>query len=192
MKNLHNEKNVWFEFYRSRIGCERYDKHFRHKYYEFLKLILDHSNGRIIEAGCGIGSVSKALMREGIKCSGFDLSSLMVAAANTNVGQELFTQGDMFSLSSTEFVVTHGVLEHYSDEQIVDFLVNNPIGCHYVPTNSYDTPSFGDERLLPFNHWYELLDKVLDKTFDTWGKHTNYRFELFNNGKDLAFVSILK
>lgn len=59
-------------------------------------------------------------------------------------------------------VVTHGVLEHFSDEDITKIMstYNNDkvlFQAHYVPTCQYAFPSFGDERLLPVDDWIALI-----------------------------------
>lgn len=59
-------------------------------------------------------------------------------------------------------VLTHGVLEHFSDDEIKQTIStyndNNIVfQAHYVPTNGYEHPSFGDERLLPVSEWIELV-----------------------------------
>lgn len=73
-------------------------------------------------------------------------------------------------------VVTHGVLEHFSDTDITRIVstYNNDkvlFQAHYVPTCQYASPSFGDERLLPIDYWITLV------------KPDYYLLD--NNGKDL-------
>ena len=63
---------------------------------------------------------------------------------------------------SSTVVVTHGVLEHFSDEDITRIMstYNNDkvlFQAHYVPTCQYASPSFGDERLLPVDYWIALI-----------------------------------
>ena len=59
-------------------------------------------------------------------------------------------------------VVTHGVLEHFSDDDIMKIIStydndNVLFQAHYVPTNRYTSPSFGDERLLTPEAWSALV-----------------------------------
>ncbi len=59
-------------------------------------------------------------------------------------------------------VVTHGVLEHFSDDDITKIIStynddNVLFQAHYVPTDHYETPSFGDERLLSVETWINLV-----------------------------------
>ena len=59
-------------------------------------------------------------------------------------------------------VVTHGVLEHFSDDDIMKIIStydndNVLFQAHYVPTDRYKSPSFGDERLLAPEAWNALI-----------------------------------
>ena len=80
-------------------------------------------------------------------------------------------------------VITHGVLEHFSDGEIERIIStyrdeNVVFQAHYVPTNGYISPSFGDERLLPVLDWTELV------------KPDYYIVD--NNGLDLYMFSFAK
>jgi len=60
-------------------------------------------------------------------------------------------------------VVTHGVLEHFEDEDIIAIMEtykdrNVRFHAHYVPTDKYEKPSFGDERLMPVSKWVSLTN----------------------------------
>lgn len=73
-------------------------------------------------------------------------------------------------------VVTHGVLEHFSDEDILKTMATYDTDrvvfqAHYVPTDRYKEKSFGDERLLSVEKWIKLVNP-------------DYH-ALGNNGKDL-------
>lgn len=168
--------NDWKSFYQSRVNSGYQDK-FEQNYAPFLEFITEQTkySKYIIEMGCGIGSVSKALLKQGYTCSGFDLSPDMVELANTNVGANLFRQGDIFKeqLPVDIIGVSHGVLEHFSDEQIQQICEANKYSIHYVPLDKYVIPSFGDERLLPYQHWLDLVQPR------DWF--------LFNKGHDLCF-----
>lgn len=59
-------------------------------------------------------------------------------------------------------VVTHGVLEHFRNSGIEKIIStynddNVVFQAHYVPTDKYGTPSFGDERLLSVQEWVTLV-----------------------------------
>ena len=166
--------NKWSKFYEKRINSS-YQQYFEKRYKPFLNMIRGESSREVFEAGCGIGSVSKYLDTYTNKfCSGIDLCSEMVSLANKNLNAtDMFEQGDIFTYSTTELTVTHGVLEYFSDEQIIQILSQYPNSIHYVPTDKYTTPSFGDERLLSVDHWIKLVNPK--------------ELILFNNHHDLAF-----
>jgi hypothetical protein len=129
-----------------------------------------------MELGCGIGSISKAVAKHGKSSYGFDISSDMVELANRNVGDNRFYIENIFTaeLPSDILKVSHGVLEHFTDEQILSVTKRCNNSIHYVPLDKYKTPSFGDERLLPYQYW---LDLVQPKAYF-----------LFNKDHDLAFI----
>lgn len=165
--------NNWFNFYRSRINSG-YQEYFNERYAPFLKVINDLKTDKgIFELGCGIGSVSKAI---GGQFWGIDLQIEMSQLANENTSTHNFFKGDIFSYEVDDELlkVTHGVLEHFSDEDIMYLCQKHTNSVHYVPLDKYVTPSFGDERLLPFEHWVELVKPKY--------------FEVFNDGHDLVFT----
>lgn len=166
-------KNNWNEFYENRINSG-YQDYFNERYAQFIQTVdVLSPNGQFMELGCGIGSVSKALPHK--NTFGFDLSPDMVELANKNVGNRFYV-GNIFETKFPEDVlkVSHGVLEHFSDEQIVSITQRCQNSIHYVPLDKYVTPSFGDERLLPYEFWLDLV------------KPTAYF--LFNDKHDLAFI----
>lgn len=167
-------ESSWSHFYKDRVKST-YQNYFEKRYAPFLEFIRQQNNKYIIEMGCGIGSVSKALMKEGYICGGFDLSPEMVALANENCGKELFYVGDIFKekVPVDLQTVTLGVLEHFDDFEIHRLCKENKHSIHYVPLNKYHKPSFGDERLLPYQHWLEVANPR--------------EWALFNDGFDLMF-----
>ncbi len=63
---------------------------------------------------------------------------------------------------ASSMVVTHGVLEHFADDDIMKIIStydndNVLFQAHYVPTDRYKSPSFGDERLLAPEAWNALV-----------------------------------
>lgn len=166
--------NDWNGFYKQRINST-YQEYFEARYKLFLEFIKMQNNNTIKELGCGIGSVSKALMKEGFNCSGFDICEKMVWLSNENTNTTNFYKGDIFDAKVPVDVlgVSHGVLEHFSDEQIQLICSQNKNSIHYVPLDKYKTPSFGDERLLPYQHWIDLVNPR--------------EFILFNDGFDFCF-----
>lgn len=166
--------NDWKGFYEKRINSS-YQDYFEVKYRPMLNYIKRQNNPFIQEIGCGIGSVSKALIKEGFDCQGFDLCPSMVALANSNVGKEIFSEGDIFTktLFADCIPISHGVLEHFTDEQILSITKRAKHSIHYVPLDKHITPSFGDERLLPYQYWLNLVKPQ--------------EYFLFNQDKDMCF-----
>lgn len=159
----------WSNFYQSRINST-YQDYFEKKYQPLLDLVKNFNTVR--EEGIGIGSISKFLQKQNITCSGFDLCPEMVGLCKKNNPNLNVYVGDMFKSvhEKVDIVVSHGVLEHFSDEDIQKILnryrwTNQP-NAHYVPLDGYKIPSFGDERLLSWKHWvrtfnptsYEVVD----------------------------------
>lgn len=137
------------------------------------------ANKTVIDACCGIGSISKALIDSPINVVGFDKCPMMVGLANENYGRDKFFQGDILDTNnilshSTHLTVTHGALEHFQDDDIIKICKNMKNSIHYVPLDGYVTPSFGDERLLPKEYWVDLVNPLYYTTF--------------NEGKDLVFL----
>lgn len=173
----------WAEFYSERIGQASYIRYFVDKYQKFLDQL---SGSSLFEAGCGIGTCAIALHYLGIQLpiTMIDLCPEMVKLAQHNTRS--------FNLYNTEIMVgdiretarpcstiySHGVLEHLSDNDIrqaisiqrqhADKLV------HYVPSNRYAVPSFGDERLMTPEQWNDIC------------RPTN--IVEFNEGKDLILI----
>lgn len=163
----------WYTFYANRVNSG-YQAYFEKQYEPFLDIInqLKTDEG-IFELGCGIGSVSKAI---GGKFRGIDNDCMMVKLANQNTQSFNFYQDCIFEIDipKTMLKVTHGVLEHFQDDQITDIIERCTNSIHYVPLDKWETPSFGDERLLPYQYWLDLT--------------TPKSYILFNDDKDLAFI----
>lgn len=141
----------------------------------------------IIEEGCGIGSITKQLFPKfpniKYKLRDKDVGMLVLAEKNLScyIDRDLypkngallagsdnisFTVYDIFNsngipVTPNALTITHGVLEHFGDYSIELAIFNmnrySRTQLHYVPLNGYNTPSFGDERLLPASHWIDLL-----------------------------------
>lgn len=167
-------KSKWYEFYKDRINSS-YQDYFNERYKPMIDFILSFEPTLVVDAACGIGSISKALVHRGVRCEGFDGDKEMVKLANRNVSSVYFEEGNLFNSENftKELTITHGVLEHFEDEQIEFLLEHYSNSIHYVPLDKYHTPSFGDERLLPKDYWIETFKP-------------SYYFTM-NNEHDLVF-----
>ena len=166
--------NNWYSFYKDRINST-YQNYFEERYAPFLEFIRKQNNFDIVELGCGIGSVSKYLSKRGFKCSGFDLCPDMVNLANLNTGLDTFYIGNILNekCKSGSLGVSHGVLEHFKTKDILQVVYSFPESIHYIPLDKYEIPSFGNERLLPYEFWLKLVQPK--------------EWFLFNEDKDLCF-----
>lgn len=175
MKN----KNQWSEFYKDRVNST-YQEYFNKRYHVMIETIRGFKANFIREEGVGIGSITKALP-EIECCFGFDLLQSMVDLAKSNNPTRTFYKDNIINTKHkfhAELAITHGVLEHFTDDQIKSIFLRykkeNIQSIHYVPLIGYKEPSFGDERLLPYQYWLNLI------------KPTDYF--LFNNDCDLLLI----
>lgn len=180
----------WSDFYKKRM-TQGYVEHVKKQYKPFLDEIiniakdLDTPQPVLLEAGCGIGTVTKALVQNGLsaKMCAFDLCRDQVYSTDLNlygldvnvfVGSILNQE----SYHQVDIIHSHGVLEHFSDEDIQRVLDIQKTKCkylvHYVPLAGWVTGSFGDERLLSLEYWIM--------------KFAPNSYKLFNDGKDACFV----
>ena len=125
------------------------------------------------EEGCGIGNVSKAHYLFGENKAKYylltdiDNTMLMLAYKNLEgIPNKTFVNENILDECVYEkdtLVITHGVLEHFSDENIAKIMAkyNNDrvkFHGHYVPLDGYLKPSFGDERLLSAMDWIHKIN----------------------------------
>ncbi|HSV43284.1 MAG TPA: class I SAM-dependent methyltransferase [Candidatus Bathyarchaeia archaeon] len=143
-----------------------------------IELIISETPkcGKILEAGCGTADLSIILASCGYAITAMDLSEdvLEYAQKKTLPGFNPinFFQADILNLSEFfekkhfDTVCHSGVLEHFSDYEIIKALkeqkfVANKI-IFNVPNNRVKpSPSlFGDERLMSNKKWSELISKA--------------------------------
>lgn len=166
----------WSQFYVTRINSS-YQDYFEERYEPILKLLVNSKT--VIEEGVGIGSISKYLRKQNIRTVGVDKCPDMVKLCKrNNPGMDVFCADIFSTVIPGSVVVTHGVLEHFQDDKITKLLEKyermGQKSIHYVPTNGYDKPSFGDERLLSPQYWLDTF------------KPSNHI--LFNENKDLILI----
>lgn len=174
-------ENNWKDFYEARINST-YQDYFEKRYEIMLDVIKDLKPQYILEEGIGIGSISKALNKKDIFSYGFDNNLDMLNLCQKN-NPKLYVFNDCIIVPKDKYyndlIVTHGVLEHFNDNQIKTifkrYKENYNRNIHYVPLDGYEKPSFGDERLLSYKYWLNLV------------KPKNYI--LFNNNCDLLLIN---
>lgn len=193
----------WSEYYKDRVNNKKYENTFRRKYDLFLGYIANRIGNSlnkktgvweigIKEEGCGIGTVSKLVgsFFAPYLFTFSDADPEMIKLCDTNNSLHIpnsirdetkftFLVEDILSSGKTytpnSFVVTHGVLEHFSTEDvrsIIEGYNGNDLvrgHIHYVPTDKYTTPSFGDERLCSVEEWVDII-KPTRHIVDNCGK----------------------
>jgi SAM-dependent methyltransferase len=180
-----HDPSGWPEFYKGRDNA-KYQAYCEERYKPFLALIAARMSmfhpeeASSLEIGCGIGTISAIIG------SAFPRSTLVLADANLTMLERaakrlaelgMHERVAMFELDLTasdakpswepSVVHSHGLLEHFSDEQaaaIVD-RHRDHYQVHYIP-GLYESQSYGDERLLPLEHWRKVLRPARAYTFN--------------------------
>lgn len=173
MKN--RQRSEWYKFYLKRQNLI-YKKHIETRYEDFINHILNSCPDKgkkpihIHEAGCGAANVSLALWKR-LKAQGInfhismsDKCPDMLELAHENLGEGYKALIDMTkdNLPTADVIFSHGVLEHFDNENIVK-IVSNQLKAskkvlHYVPSSKYKKPSFGDERLMSVQDWQNICN----------------------------------
>ncbi|MBU0958703.1 MAG: methyltransferase domain-containing protein [Nanoarchaeota archaeon] len=137
--------------------------------------ILKYLNdGNILEAGAGSSSNSIYLASNGLSVTAVDKDQRMIKLAKKlSLGfknSPIFLNKDLSEINEKFSVVfSHGVLEHFSDEEIID-LLNKEISIgrtviFSVPSNFFKKEQAinGDERFLSLEKWREIISKTNGK-----------------------------
>lgn len=185
------EETKWKDLYSSHIQNEfkSFDEYFRIKMKlkkPFLKCILKYAKDKpILECGCGTGKFSVYLATLGLDVYAIDLEKEMIQMTNelsnsksaNNLVKVSVADARSIPFEDNKFSVTHssGVLEHYSDEDIVA-LINEQLRvsdyCIFsVPTKYFDKKMFGNERFMTRKEWREIILKSNAKIIKEAGYH---------------------
>lgn len=177
----------WYEIYKERMN-ERYLEHVANKYAPFIERVHAQDASTLVEIGCGAGTITRILREMREETGWYTLvdncpKMLGLAVENNPTHRALFKCQDIrwgwFSddRSHSAVVHSHGVLEHFGDEdirKIVDLSMRSGHAqVHYVPGAKYETPSRGDERLMTPEQWDEILSGF------------KRRISTFNDGYDI-------
>ena len=179
----------WREFYENRIN-QKYKNHIRKKYKDTFDILRNSGSKTFGHFGGGLGNASRILL-EDIKDSKhiiLDIDVNMLELSNKNLEEtrkynfQVLKHDirDLFRGIKLDLIHSHGVLEHFQDEEIQEIIKKQLKICnklvHYVPSYKYEIPSFGDERLLTSKNWYDICkpDKIIESNdgFDItliWG-----------------------
>lgn len=186
----------WYDFYKNRMN-ERYLKHLTRKYGFLVNSVAETGYENYVEIGCGAGNITR-LVRElqgseanyilVDKCpkmlslslennQHYNCSFKILDVRSKHTNGFLYTDG--FNDNET-LVHSHGLLEHFSNDDILDIVSTadsiSKEQFHYVPSDKYDEPSFGDERLMSPKQWEAILSLQGALKCD---------IKEFNEGKDL-------
>lgn len=142
-----------------------------------ISLIKKYSHkNKIIECGSGTGILSTYFTSVGYDVVSIDIDSNMlelsrkIAFEYASSNKPKFENKSIFELdyNVNEFDVafSNGVLEHFSDEEIINTLKQQMNIANYVifgiPTTYFDMEEamYGNERYLPFSYWRDLIKKA--------------------------------
>ncbi|MDR4503640.1 MAG: class I SAM-dependent methyltransferase [Candidatus Scalindua sp.] len=152
-----------------------------------IEIIIDTvpEEGRVLEAGCGTALLSLLLADYGFDVTALDLTDEIIDYAKKRICADNLKlhimKGDIFRLSSLfeeryfDVVCNSGVMEHFSDEDIVRGLVEqkkvsrkvifNVPNNHNVLTERH----FGDERFLSNKKWVSLIKRAGFQSVNVYG-----------------------
>lgn len=157
--------------------------------YWFIKEILKvtDENSRLLELGAGSGYTSVAVRfsnRRGVITSDLD-SDVLQGIRSLGSGIDVRSI-DMFDIGlpdgSLDCIFHQGVLEHFSDEQIVDTLREQGRVAKWV---MFDIPNgrrfnrtreHGDERFMFVRHWKKLIKRAGLKIERVEGRRIQFPF----------------
>lgn len=164
-------QKTWIDFYKERVNNLEYEKYFRERYKPFLNVLKAFRNPSklTVEAGCGIGTPSKELFEDipypnailyDICPKMVEMTKKNLSGKNPSFSESQVLQDDCITSlikPKSGLIFAHGVLEHFSDNDIrriigLQKLLAETV-VHYVPTDKYHSPSFGDERLMNEGKW---------------------------------------
>ena len=167
----------WDEYFNIKMKLKR----------KFIKQVLKYSvSGKpVLECGCGTGKTSILLASYDITTYTMDIEKEMVKEAKKK-SKEMYPEnlvnvfvGDIRKIpyENKFFSVSHssGVLEHYSDEEIVN-LINEQLRvsdyCVFsVPTKYFEKKMLGNERFLSRKEWRNIISKSNAKIIKESGYH---------------------
>lgn len=167
----------WDEYFNIKMKLKR----------KFIKQVLKYSvSGKpVLECGCGTGKTSILLSSYGITTYAMDIEKEMVKETKKK-SKEMYPEnlvnvfeGDIRTIpyENKFFSVSHssGVLEHYSDEEIVN-LINEQLRvsdyCVFsVPTKYFEEKMLGNERFLSRKEWKNIISKSNAKIIKESGYH---------------------
>lgn len=165
-----------------------------------IDLIKKYSpNKKIIEAGSGTGILSTYLSSIGFDSLAIDIDKEILNLSKKIAKEYNATNKPKFKIDSilelnykeNQFDVSfsNGVLEHFSDEDIILTLQKQMYIAKTVivgiPTKYFDSNEamYGDERFMELNFWREIIKKSGGKILEEKSCHYMGRFKRIFNFK---------
>ena len=163
-----------------------------------INLIKKYSaNQNIVEAGSGTGVISTYMASLGFKVTSFDIDdqilklSKKIANEYPSKNKPKFVKQSIFELKLKKDMYdvsfSNGVLEHFTDEQIIKTLKDQMYISNYVifgiPTKYFNQEEamYGDERYLDFDYWRNLIEKADGIILEEKSMHyMDYLHRIFN------------
>lgn len=142
---------------------------------ELLEKVIEYSRpgARLLETGCGTGFFSIFMSKMGYRVTAIDIDKAVVSMAREHNkklgGKAKVMRGDILDLDfkkgSFDTVFNGGVLEHFSDRDIVRILDEayrvSKVFVFEVPSPNarkhLTCGGYGDERLLTVEKWKGLI-----------------------------------
>ena len=174
---LQASNSAWAAFYAGREGND-YLEYAKKRYAPFIEAIASRidSEDLVMELGAGTGTITKALTERfsdfvDVQYVATDLDPEMVRIARTRLWDDdvaVFVDSAHSTRTKADVVHSHGLLEHFNDDAIRECIRANSrarVQVHYVP-GLYDEPTFGDERLMPVERWWDICQPSQIITFN--------------------------
>ena len=176
--------NKWHNFYKNRLNPS-YFGYLKNRYRPFILTILknSHKGDKVIELGCGTSNITKILYQSfpyaNYKVQDINKKMLCLSQRNLNNLFIYHSENNMIvDVQEGDLCHSHGVLEHFNDAEIkqtISLQLNNyKTLIHYVPSYKYKNPSFGDERLMTGEKWFDICNPT--------------EITEFNDGHDLILI----
>ncbi len=156
---------------------------------------LSRNNKRILEAGCGTGVISIYLSNLNLNVTSIDVDDEMLDISKKFIkftkNPPKFEKKNLFNLDykkdNFDITFSHGVLEHFSDEDIIT-IVNNELKISKnvlisIPSDYYKEKDrmYGNERFMSVRKWESVLSKTNGRVVKKFGYYFQNKFTLILN-----------
>ncbi len=171
----------WYEVYLEDIKKKKTIENYIMDKIKFKKPLINlvkkyASNRKVLEAGSGTGVISTYISSLDYDVTAIDIDTKMIQLS-TEIADKYntlpypkFVQKSIFELNYDEnkFDVSfsNGVLEHFSDEEIINTLSQqmriSKIVIFGIPTKYFNKEEamYGDERYMSFSTWRKLIKRA--------------------------------